>query len=81
MERVYRPVIGVNQQTGEVKKWESVYKCATELSVAVPGVTQTMDRGGATKGWRLYDTQENIRRQIATLERRLEEVAQFEKAL
>lgn len=79
MERIYRPVIGVNQQTTEVKKWESVHKCAIELGASVPCVTQALDRGGATKGWKLWDTQENIQRQIAALERRMEEVAELEK--
>ena len=74
MARIYRPLVGVNEKTGEVKRWESSYQCCRELGVALPSVTQALDRGGAVKGWRVFDTPESIDQRIAVLEERKAEV-------
>lgn len=74
MERFYRPVVGVNEKTGDVKRWDGLYRCGKDMGVAITAVAQALARGGAVKGWKIYDTPENIDAQIEELRKRKDKV-------
>lgn len=66
--RQYRPVIAFNEQTGERREFASTYIFAKEIGVQQGSVVNTIRTGGSIKGWKLYDTPDNIRKRIAELE-------------
>lgn len=81
MARIHRPVIGVNRETGEVKKWDSAYACSRELGVIPCAASQALQRNGCCAGWRLYDSVEYIDNLIVELENRREEVFRLEERI
>ena len=68
MARVTRPVIAINEVTGERKEFGSIYAAGKELKVVHNAVLVSMALGTAVKGWKVYDTPENIRKRIQELE-------------
>ena len=71
MAKEARKVIAVNINTGEKKVYETAMSLAAELNVSFRSVMQAVERNGVCRGWRLYDTPERIKAQIAVLEKRL----------
>lgn len=74
MAKAYRPVVGVEADTKQVKQWDSAYACAIELGVAIPAITQALNRNGECKRWRLYDSPEYYERRIDELKAKVKEV-------
>ena len=68
MARETRPVIAINEQTGERKQFDSVYAAGKGLKASHTQVLICMALGTAVYGWKVYDTPENIRKRIQTLE-------------
>lgn len=68
MARETRPVIAINEQSGERKEFSSVYKAAKELGASHTQVLISLAMSTSVCGWRVYDTPENIRKQIVKLE-------------
>lgn len=69
--RVKRPVIVINEFTGERKDYESEYQLAKELKSSITAVQISRLRGTAVKGWKIFDTPDNIRKRIAELEEQI----------
>lgn len=69
--RQRRRIIAVNEETGERKEFESEYALAKELGMSISAVQITRLRGTAAKGWKIFDTPENIRKRIAILEEQI----------
>lgn len=74
MAKEGRKVLAVNVTTGERKEYGSAYALSLELGVTQRSIMQALERGGTCSGWRVYDTPENIRKQIKALEERLKVV-------
>lgn len=68
MARETRPVIAINEATGERKEFGSVYAAAKEMKVSHTHVLIALALGACVKEWKVFDTPENIRRRIAELE-------------
>lgn len=66
--RQYRKVIAINEATGERKEFESVYAARKALGTSSASVVISLGVGTAVKGWKVYDSPENIRKRIAELE-------------
>lgn len=76
MARETRPVIAINEVTGERKNFSSVYRAAKEIGSTHVQVLISLAMGSSAHGWMVYDTPENIRKRIAELQeviKRLEE--------
>ena len=71
MSRGKRPVIGINIETGERKLFDGITNCACILSVSNTAVIMAIARVTTLKGWKLYDTPDNIRKRIALLEQQI----------
>ena len=76
-----RRVIAVEQNSGEIVKFESAYSCAIELKTGFRNVQQALERNGICKGWKLYDSVEFIDAQIELLKERREESRRLEENL
>ena len=74
MGKEARKVVAINQATGERREFESASECAIFLHTMSAGVLQALNRNGVCLGWRMYDTADYLRKRIAELERRLEEI-------
>lgn len=72
MPRETRPVIAINEATGERVQYNSVYALAKALGVRNSHVMIAISMGNAVNGWRVYDTPENIRKRIEEMERTIE---------
>lgn len=72
--RKVRSVIALNQGTGERMEFSSVYELAKRLGTSTQNITQTIERNGIIRGWRLYDAPDMIRMRIADLQRQLTEI-------
>lgn len=68
MARETRPVIAINEETGVRKEFSSVYAAAQEFKTNHTHVLISMAMGTSVKGWKVFDTPDNIRRRIADLE-------------
>ena len=66
--RKIREIIGINEETGERRKFVSTYAAAKELRVNSGCIITSMATGTLVKDWHLYDTPDNIRKRIAELE-------------
>lgn len=67
MARETRPVIAFNDVTGERREFKSVYKAAKELGATHTQVLISLAMGASCYGWKVYDTPDNIRKQIDRL--------------
>lgn len=68
MGRKSRPVIAINKETNERRVFECVFECANALGVSNAAIIVAVARGTSVKGWRLFDSPENIRIRIQELE-------------
>lgn len=66
-----KKIFAVNTATGESKVFASHNDAARTLGATYQQVQIAVLRGGAVRGWRVYDTPENIRKRIAELEEQL----------
>ena len=72
MGRKTKPVIAISIETEERKEFGSVFECAHILGVSTTAVLVAVSRGTTVKGWKLYDSPENIRRRIKELKKQIE---------
>ena len=79
--RTKNGIIAVNEQTGEVRKFDSGYAFAKELGCKPEVVNTALRLCTCVKGWRLYDTEAGIRKKIAELKERMEFVKSLEEKL
>ena len=71
MGRRSKPVIAINKESGERRVFECVFECANAFGVSNSAVLVAVARGTSVKGWRLYDSPDNIRLRIQDLERQI----------
>ena len=71
MAKEARKVIAVNSETNEKREFRKVGEAASFFGVTDRSVIQAMDGGYLCLGWRVYDTPERIKAQIAMLQKRL----------
>lgn len=71
VEKKTRRIIAINPETGERVIYKSAYDLAKQAGVSSATVFQSLDRGGAVLGWKVYDTPETIREKIRELEERI----------
>lgn len=64
-------IVAVNEETGERVVFKSINEAARTIGVNFQSIRIASLGGGARKGWRIYPSAENIRRQIALLEEQL----------
>lgn len=76
MGRKSKPVIAINKETGERRVFECVFECANAFEVSNSAVLVAVARGTSVKGWKLYDSPENIRNRIKELEKQIEMLEQ-----
>lgn len=74
MGRPNRKVVAINVSSLEKKEFNTVYECAMSLGTGTANVLQALNRNGVCCGWRLYDTEETLRKRISELEEQLKEV-------
>lgn len=67
-----RKIIAIHEETGERREFESASAFAQEFGMSQGTISNVMNVGGTAKGWRLYDTPNNIRKRIAELEAQIE---------
>ena len=72
MSRKSKPVIAINKESGERRVFECVFECAHAFGVSTTAVLVAVARGTSVKGWKLYDSPENIRNRIKELEKQIE---------
>lgn len=70
--RVYRPILAINEETGERKEYSGVYAAAKDLGTTGTSVVISIAMATAVKGWKVYDTPDRIRERIKELEKQLE---------
>lgn len=75
--RKTRPVIVVSRETGESKKYDSVYAFAKEIGTSIMGVNSALKMGGTVSGWYVYDTPENLRVKIREIEEQIVKLNQL----
>ena len=71
MGRKNKGVIAVNKVTGERKYYDSVIDCSRDFSVSSAAIIVAVARGTSVKGWKMFDTPENIRIRIKELEEQI----------
>ena len=71
-----KSVIAVNIDSGERRDVSSINEAARFLGVQFQTVQTASYRNGSVKGWRIYPSPENIRRQIGLLENQLKEIGE-----
>ena len=71
-----KSVIAVNIDSGERRDFSSINEAARFLGVQFQTVQTASYRNGSVKGWRIYPSPENIRRQIGLLENQLKEIGE-----
>ena len=74
MARTRRPVIAINIGTGQRKRYDSVLDASRALGVSHQPVLVALAMNSCIKGWRLYDSPENIVLRIRDLEEQLRRV-------
>lgn len=72
MARETRPVIAINETTGERKEFGSAYAAAKALKTTHTHVLISIGMGTVCKGWKVFDTPDNIHRRIIELEEQLD---------
>lgn len=72
MGRKSKGVIAINKNTGERRNYESVIECSRDFSVSNAAILVAVARGTSVKGWKLYDTPDNIRQRISELQEQLQ---------
>ena len=72
MSRKSKPVIAINKESGERRVFEGVFECANAFGVSNSAVLVAVARCTSVKGWKLYDSPENIRSRIKKLEKQIE---------
>ena len=68
MARVTRPVIAINETTGERIEFPSIYAAGNALGVSHNHVLISLGTGTSAKGWKVYDTPENLRKKVQEIE-------------
>lgn len=71
MGRKSKGVIAINKNTEERRYYESVIECSRDFSVSSAAILVAVARGTSVKGWKLFDTPENIRLRIQELEEQI----------
>jgi len=71
MARETRPVIAINEVTGERREFGSAYAVGKAFGTNHTHVLISIMMGTSVKGWKVYDTPDNIRRRIADLEEQI----------
>ena len=74
MGRPAKKVIAVNTETGERKEFGSQYSAAMFLGVSNTHVCACIRAGTELRGWKFYDTPENIRKRIKELKKQLKDL-------
>lgn len=64
MARPTRPIIAIHEEIGERKEFESLNKAGEWLGVKHTAIYLAVAAGQSVKGWKVYDTPENIRKRI-----------------
>lgn len=72
--RIKNELIAVNEQTGEVLKYDSEYALAKVIGCNSNSVNAARRLFTSIKGWKVYDTPENIEKRIEELREVLEYV-------
>ena len=72
MGRKSKGIIAVNKDSGERRYYNSVIECSREFSVSNAAIIVAVARGTSVKGWKMYDTPDNIRQRIQELEKQIE---------
>ena len=68
MAQVTRPVIAINEATGERREFGSAYAAGKEFGTNHTHVLISMSMGTAVRGWKVYDTPKNLRKRIGEIE-------------
>lgn len=68
MPRNNRPIIAINETTGERKEFSGLYAAGKELGANHVQVLFAVLVGQIVKGWRVYDKPDKIRERIKELE-------------
>lgn len=76
MKNNAKAIIAVNIESGERRDFSSINEAARFLGVQFQTVQTASYRNGSVKGWRIYPSQESIRRQIELLECQLKEIGE-----
>lgn len=71
MGRKTKPVIAINNETHRRLYFNCVYECAQALGVSNSAVLVAVARNTSVRGWKLYDTPDNIRQRILDLENQI----------
>ncbi len=71
MARQTRPIIAINEQTGERREFGGLYAASKEFGVSHVTVLLAVVANQAVKGWKVYDTPEKIRKRIEELENQI----------
>ena len=66
-----RPVIIINEESGERLEFASTYHAGRALGASHVQVLNAIWSGQAVKGWKVYDMPDKIRERIADLENQL----------
>ena len=72
MGRRSKPVVAINKETGERLQYSCVNECAEALNVSNAAVIVAVARGTSVKGWKLFDTPDNIRQRIIELQKQID---------
>lgn len=72
MGRKSKGIIAVNKDSGERRYYNSVIECSRDFSVSNAAIIVAVARGTSVKGWKMYDTPDNIRQRIQELEKQIE---------
>ena len=71
MNRKSRPIIAIQKETGERRAYNCTTDCAKELGVSTMAILVAVSRTTSVKGWKLYDSPDNIRLRIQELEKQI----------
>ena len=66
--RNQRKIIAISEETGERRQFGSLYEAAKEMKTNSGNLITGIACNTAVKGWKVYDTPDNIRKRIAELE-------------
>jgi len=69
MANVRRPLIAVNEETGERVRFDRVADCTDYFGVKRASVLHAVAMGSYIKGWRIYDTPEKLREKIEEIKK------------
>lgn len=72
MARQTRPIIAINEETGERREFGGLYAASKVFGVNHVTVLLAVMAGQAVRGWRVYDVPEKIRERIKQMEQDIE---------